>query len=136
MPCVRDSRAQSAKPTPSCLGVNAVIDPPEQIVHFPRANLRFRIIERNGAAKTVLRKLQPGSRFFDVAKNIRRVLKQPRKTHDLIRFIWRQSPNRFAPLQSGSRDGKFCCELLKWHLHAVLESLQLRETQSLLDPAN
>src|SRR5881394_3333074 len=44
------------------LGINAVIDSPEQIVHFARANLPFCIIERNSAAKTALGKFQPGSR--------------------------------------------------------------------------
>ena len=34
------------------LGINAVIDSTQQIVHFSRANFRFRIIERDGAAKT------------------------------------------------------------------------------------
>jgi hypothetical protein len=59
------------------LGINPVIDSPEQIVHFARANLRLRIIERNRAAQTTLRKFQPGSRLVDVAKNICRMFEQP-----------------------------------------------------------
>ena len=59
------------------LGINAVIDSSEQIVYFARADFRFGIIERNGATKTVLRMFQPGPRLVDVAKNIRRVFKQP-----------------------------------------------------------
>src|SRR5882724_156065 len=135
----RDSREQCATLKPSrfrLLGVNAVIDSPEQIVHFACANLGFCIIERNSATEAVLRMFQPSPRLIDVAKNIRGVLEQSRKAHDLIRLVWRQPTSRFAPLQSGSRDRKFCCELLKWQGDAVLQSLQFRETQSLLNLPN
>src|SRR5438034_10613403 len=102
MPSSHGSRAQFAPPSPSLLGINAVIDSPQQIVHFAGANLCFCIIERDGAAKTALWKLQPGPRLIDVAKNFRGMLEQSRKAHHLIRFIWRQPPSSFAPLQSGS----------------------------------
>src|SRR6266566_7305273 len=118
------------------LGINAVIDSPEQIVHFARADFGFRIFQRYSAIETVLRMFQPGSRLVDVAKNIRRVFKQSRKPHDLVGFIRRQAAVRFAPLQCGSRDGKFCCELLKRHVDTVLQRFQLGERQSLLNPAN
>jgi hypothetical protein len=59
------------------LGINAVIDSPEQIIYFARADFRFGIIQGNGPTKTVLRMLQPGPRLVDVAKDIRRVFKQP-----------------------------------------------------------
>src|SRR5947207_14920520 len=52
------------------LRIDAVIDSPEQIVHLARANLRFGVIERNGAAKAALRKFQPSPRLVDVTKNI------------------------------------------------------------------
>src|SRR6266487_188043 len=96
----RDSRGQFATLKPSA--INAVIDSPEQVVHFAGADLCFCIIERDGAAKTALWKLQPGPRLFDVAKNIRGMLEQSRKAHDLIGLIGRQSSGRFAPLQGGS----------------------------------
>src|SRR6476620_3640001 len=102
MQSARGLPAQSAKPSPSRLGINAVIDSTQQIVYFPCANFRFRIIERDRAAKTALWKLQPGPRFSNVAKNIRGMLEQSRKAHDLVRFVWRQSPGGFAPLQSRS----------------------------------
>src|SRR5438046_5116849 len=109
------------------LGINAVIDSSEQIVHFARADFRFRIIERKSATETVLRMFQPSPRFLDVAKNTRRVFQQSRKANDLVRFIRRQSPVCFAPLQCGSRDGKFCCELLKRHIDLSLQSFQIGE---------
>src|SRR6266496_1001874 len=101
MPSARGLRAQSAMPSPSRLGINAVIDSTQQIVHFSRANLRFRIIERDGAAKTALWKLQPDPRLFDVAKNVRGMLEQSQKAHHLVRLIGRQSPSGFTALQSG-----------------------------------
>src|SRR6266550_5621668 len=55
------------------LGINAVIDSPEQIVYFARADFRFRIIEGNGATKTVLRMFQPDPSLFAVAEEIGRV---------------------------------------------------------------
>src|SRR6266700_5335742 len=109
------------------LGINAVIDSPEQIVHFARADFGFRIFQRYSALETVFRMFQPGSRLVDVAKNIRRVFKQSRKPHDLVGFIRRQAAVRFAPLQCGSRDGKFCCELLKRHVDTVLQRFQIGE---------
>src|SRR6266404_3420972 len=96
----RDSRGQFATLKPSA--INAVIDSPEQIIHFARTNLGFCIIERNSAAEAVLRMFQPGARLIDVAENIRRMLKQSRKPQNFVGFIWRQPPSRFAPLQSGS----------------------------------
>ena len=57
MPSARGSRAQSAKPSPSRLGINAVIDSTQQVVHFSRANLGLRIVERNGTTETDLWKL-------------------------------------------------------------------------------
>src|SRR5438552_9769635 len=68
------------------LGINAVIDSPEQIVHFACADFRFRIIQRHRATETVLPMFQPGARLVDVAKNIGRVFKQSRKAHHSIRF--------------------------------------------------
>ena len=79
---------------------------------------------------------QPGSCFFDITEKVCSLMKQSRIAHDLIRFIWRQSPSRFAPLQSGSGDRKFCCQLLERHVDAALQSLQLRETQPLLNLPN
>ena len=73
------------------LGINAVVDSPQQIVHFPRADFGLCIIQRHYAAETVLRKLKPGSSSFEVAKNAGRVLEQPGKTDELVRFIRRQA---------------------------------------------
>src|SRR5438045_7260109 len=55
------------------LGINAVIDSPEQIVHFACADFCFRIIKRHRATETVSRMFQPTPRPVHVAKNIRRM---------------------------------------------------------------
>ena len=95
------------------LGINAVVDPSQQIVHFPRADFGLRIIQRHYAAETVLRKFKPGSSSFDVAKNTGGVLEQPRKTDELVRFIRREASRSFAPVQRCPRDGKFSGQLFE-----------------------
>src|SRR5216117_3823495 len=93
----RDSRGQFATLTAS--GINAVIDSPDQIVHFARANLGFCIIERNSAAKAVLWMFQPGPRLVDVPKDVCRMLKQSRIPQNLVGFVRRQPPGAFSSLQ-------------------------------------
>src|SRR5437762_3963466 len=99
--------AQCASRSPSRSGINAVVDSPQQIVHFPRADFGLCIIQRHYAAETVLRKLKPGSSSFEVAKNAGRVLEQPGKTDELVRFIRRQASRSFAPVQRCPGNGKF-----------------------------
>src|SRR6266513_371535 len=136
MPSANDSRARCATLRPSQSGIHAVIDPSQQIVYLARADLRSCIIKWNGTAETVLRIFQPGAPFFDVAKDTRRVLEQTQEANNFIRFIRRQPPSRFAPLQSGSRDRKFCRQLLERQVNAVLQSLEFSETQPLLNFPN
>ena len=81
------------------LGINAVIDSPEQIIDFVRANLGFCVIERNGATKAVLRMFQPSPRLLDVAENVCRMIKQPRKSQKLVGFIGRQTASVLSSLQ-------------------------------------
>src|SRR4051794_26786960 len=94
----RAPREQFATLTPSPLGINAVINPPEQIVDFACACLCARIIERDCPAETDLWMFQPCSRSFGIAEHLRRVSKQPRETYNLVRFVRREAPRGFAPL--------------------------------------
>jgi hypothetical protein len=122
--------------TPTASGINAVVDSAQQVLDLACACLSARIIERDCAAETDLWVFQPCSRFFDIAENCCRVSEQSRKTNHFVRFIRRQSPRGFAPLQSRSRNAKFRRELLKWQVEGLLQSLQLSETQALLNSLN
>src|SRR5438093_2486796 len=111
MPSDAVRRERSATQTAS--GINAVVDSPQKVLDLARACLSARIIERDCAAEADLRVFQPCSRSFGIAENCRRVSEQSRKTNHLIRFIRRQPPRGFAPLQSGSRNAKLRRELHK-----------------------
>src|SRR5437764_4785181 len=100
MHCERVRREQFATQTAS--GINAVIDSTQQILDFACTGLSARIVEWDCAAETDLWVFQPFSRSFDIAENCGRVSKQSRKTNNFVRFIWRESPRAFAPLESGT----------------------------------
>ena len=52
------------------LGIDPVLHSTQQVLNFARADLCFRIVQRNGAAETVLRMFQPGPPLINVAEKV------------------------------------------------------------------
>jgi hypothetical protein len=66
-----------------------VVELAEQVLDFPRAHLRFGVIERHRAVEPALRRLEPLARFLEVAEEMHGMSEQARKANHLAGFIVR-----------------------------------------------